>query len=370
MKWAISVAILAVAACAMVAGFALAATPASGTVSKNQDVTWQGGPFTASNPAVCVGSADPTCDHFFLNVDGREGAHVLVAIDGAMDTDDYDLFVYYPDGTLAGQKATGSGNEAVVFEHSTTHGTGPYEVRVQPFLVGAGSTYTGVAQVTRDAIDGEPRECLEPTPAAIGIDTGQTITLSVVTLLDGIGRARGEEVLAKAAESYAPLNVVLTSRFRTVAFTGDDADGLIQQAKNLYGGERPRGVDIVYVLTSKDIQSGGNTAVAGLADCIGGVRFPDRAFAVGENIAENRPLGPFVTTVNGSAVVAAHEIGHLMGAHHHYANCAEGLASDELLALELTPCTLMFNAVNTASLRFSTVNTAVVRGHAVDYASP
>ena len=76
------------------------------------------------------------------------------------------------------------------------------------------------------------------------------------------------------------------------------------------------------------------------------------------------------TTVNGTAVVAAHEIGHLMGAHHHYANCVEGIAPDELLGLELTPCTLMFNAVNPASLRFSAVNGPVVRGHAVDFASP
>ena len=100
------------------------------------------------------------------------------------------------------------------------------------------------------------------------------------------------------------------------------------------------------------------------------MRFPDRAFAVGEDITENRPLGPFVTTVNGTAVVAAHEIGHLMGAHHHYANCVEGIRPDELLGLELTPCTLMFNAVNPASLRFSSVNGPVVRGHAVNYASP
>jgi hypothetical protein len=33
--------------------------------------------------------------------------------------------------------------------------------------------------------------------------------------------------------------------------------------------------------------------------------------------------------------------------------------------LELTPCTLMFNAVNPASLLFSALNSPVVRGHAV-----
>jgi hypothetical protein len=368
-----SFAVLGAAAAAAVSvwvGIGVAATPSSGTVSTGQDAVWQGGPFTVPNPAACLGSADPTCDHFFLEVDAPAGSNVLVAIDGAADADDYDLFVYHPDGTLAAQKATGGGNESVVFEHGTAHGTGPYEVRVQPFLVSPGSTYSGAAALTGAAVDGEPRECLAPVPPALGLDLGQPITLSVVTLLDGITAARGAEVMAKAAEAYAPLNVVVESQFQTVSFTGDEAEGLIQQAKDLFGGERPQGADLVYVLTSKNIQSGGNASVAGLADCIGGVRFPERAFAVGENISENDPLGPFVTTVNGTAVVAAHELGHLMGAHHHYANCVEGVAADELLANQLTPCTLMFNAVDTASLKFSIVNTPVVRGHAVDYASP
>jgi hypothetical protein len=166
------------------------------------------------------------------------------------------------------------------------------------------------------------------------------------------------------------VSISLQSRFRTVSFTGDDAQGLIDQAKALVGGERPAGVDLVYVLTSKDIQAGGNYSVAGLADCIGGVRFPERAFAVGEQIAEDRPVGPFVTTVAGTSVVAAHELGHLMGAHHHYANCVQGTSVAEMERLELTPCTLMFNAVNTASLLFSAVNTPVVRGHVVKYAAP
>lgn len=350
------------------------ATPASATVSRSQDVVWSGGPFTLSNPAVCVGAGDPTCDHFSLTVDAKAGTHVFVAIDGKLDGDDYDLFVYYPDGSLAAQKATGSGNEMVVFQHRTDLGAGPYEVRVQPFLVTPGSTYAGVAQITKDEIDGVPRECLEPTPDTISVsgitDLGQSVTLSTLVLLDGVARDRGEQVMTKAGDAYAPAKVALSSRFRSVNFTGDDADGLIQQAKSMFGGVRPQGIDLVYVLTSKNIQLGGNTAVAGLADCIGGVRFPDRAFAVGENIRENRPLGPFVTTVNGTAVVAAHELGHLMGGHHHYANCVEGAATGEVTGLELTPCTLMFNAVNPASLKFSIVNTPVVRGHAVKYAAP
>src|SRR5687768_14597643 len=130
------------------------ASPASGTVSRQEDVTWSGGPFTLPNPAACPTSLDPACDHFALTVDARHGAPVTVAIDGQLDSDDYDLFVYYPDGTLAAQQATAGGNEVVTFEHRTDRGAGPYDVRVQPFLVGIGSTYTGVATITnKEEID-------------------------------------------------------------------------------------------------------------------------------------------------------------------------------------------------------------------------
>ena len=75
-----------------------------------------------------------------------------------------------------------------------------------------------------------------------------------------------------------------------MSFGGTDAQGLIDQSKALFGGARPAGIDVVYTLTSKDIQAGGNTAVAGLADCIGGVAFDDRAFAVGEEFTTDESL--------------------------------------------------------------------------------
>ena len=56
-----------------------------------------------------------------------------------------------------------------------------------------------------------------------------------------------------------------------------------------------------------------------------------------------------------------------MGAHHHYANCAENL----LAALaDDNPCTLMFNEASFTGRRFSTLNGLVVQGHAQLYALP
>lgn len=356
-----------------------AAEPGSGTVSKGKKTsTWLGGPHTASvpSPAGCITASNPACEAFALTVDLKPGSNFAVAIASEIEGDDYDLYVYYPNGTLAGSSATESGNEAVVIKHTLLQGIGPYKVRVLPFTVSVGSTYQGIARATRDAAvePEDPNACLEAIPAAIGIsgitDSGQTVSLDVTVLLDGVSVGLGNQIMTKAAESYAPVGIDLNVvSYQTVTFTGTEGAALIQQAKDRFGGVRPAGSDLVYVLSSKDLTTDGDTGLAGLADCIGGVRFAHHAFAVGEAVGiEEAAIGPFLLEVDAHPEIAAHELGHLMGAHHHYANCVEGLLQGE--ATDLSPCSLMFNFVDFQSLNFSQVNTAVVRGHAVQYASP
>ena len=210
-------------------------------------------------------------------------------------------------------------------------------------------------------------ECVELLPAAIAVPPGEPATLRVRVLLDGVSQAQGEEVFQLVQRSYAPLNVTVVPAFEAVSFSGDDAEALNAQAKARFGGVRPGDADVVYTLTSKNIVAAGSDAVAGLADCIGGVAFPARAFAVGEVLDPDRTqLGELLMADHLTAKVAAHEIGHLLGAQHHYANCIEGLLSE--LGSELSPCTLMFNAVDLTSFPFSIVNSLVVRGHLEAYA--
>ena len=349
-----------------------AASPAGGSLGgKSKSVSWTG-TATAVNPAVCVGAADPTCDHYSLTLNVKSGQDVSIGIVGA-EGDDWDLFVYGPDGSQVASSATPESSESVVIDGRPA---GTYEVRVQPFTVTPGATYDGRAAVVKAAaadagpID-EEQECLEPVPAAVGTDHltgGPLLDLAVRVLVDGPSTARAQEIFATAATSYEPLGATLRAvSYESVNFTGDDAQGLIDQAKARFGGARPAGADLVYVFTSKDIQAGGNTAVAGLADCIGGVRFDNQAFAVGEDFGPEEQADPLQR--NGTAKVLAHELGHLMGAHHHYANCVEGNLS-EVGEPEVSPCTLMFNVVNLASLNFSALNGTVVRGHATEYAAP
>lgn len=123
-----------------------AAEPASGTVSPGQPSTsWRGGPFEVSNPVACQPGVDaPGCDRFHLTIEPpAEGGHLVeVSIEPSGAADDYDLFVFAPDGSEAGSSATASGSETVTLEEPEA---GTYEVVVQAWLVDSASTYHGSA---------------------------------------------------------------------------------------------------------------------------------------------------------------------------------------------------------------------------------
>ena len=365
-----------------------AATPSSGSVDNNNEVTWSGTPL-APNPVACATATDPSCDHFTLTVASKSVKRILVAIAPAagFEEDDYDLFVYDNAGTLVGSSASSAGNESVVFNNT---GAPYYEVRVQPWETALGSRYNGLASRTKE-VPVEPEEvstqdCDEFVPENISVagvlDAGQRVELGVYLLLDGTDPLRAANVMKKAAESYSPLGIDLVLKgSQAVSFTPFISDQLIQAAKDAVGGVPPAGIDLVGVFTSKGMQGLlPGTTVVGQADCIGGVRWDDRSFfVVSDLIASENPTTGNAGTINtvlgmnpnvdATAEVFAHEMGHLMGAHHHYANCVEGQLSSGA-PNDLSPCTLMFNAVNFASLNFSTLEGAVVRGHAVNHAAP
>ena len=254
----------------------------------------------------------------------------------------------------------------------------------------------------------EPPDCTEFVPASYSVtgitDDAKKVSLDVYMLLDfkegaairaKLQRAKrtgnvalrrdakaefrvlvkkAKDFLKKSPTSYAPLEIKLNfkkwgllaqPRKRIV-----DSQKIINLSKKQFGGRRPGGYDIVYTLTDLDMTAPGlGSAVAGQADCIGGVRYDKHAFAVGEiSQFEDLQLGPVTFYHAATAKIASHEIGHLMGAHHHYQDCVEGIPS-ELEEGEPSPCTLMTNAVDFQSLNFSVLEGAVVRGHALDFAA-
>ncbi|MBI2212222.1 MAG: hypothetical protein HYU52_01130 [Acidobacteria bacterium] len=375
------------------AATASAASPESGNVDGNRgEATWTGGPFYVSNPATTAGLVkpvpcdfgQPACDTFRVTV-ASNVKELLIAIAPAngYESDDYDLHIYDDKGSRVGEDADEDGYESSVI---ATDGTSTYfDVRVQPYLVVPGSSYSGVVQATRRQPVDVVTECLELIPENIGstiLDGGQRVELSLMLLLDGTDAAVAQQLVARAAESYKPLNIDLTLvKTKAVAFTSSISTDLIAAAKATVGGVPPKGIDIVGVLTNKTMQAATADAgtVVGQADCIGGIRWDSTSFFVATDIRdiENPTTGTTGTlnslglnpNVDAASETVAHEIGHLLGAHHHYANCVEGNLSSGGPS-DVSPCTLMFPAVNFASLNFAALEGAVVRGHTVQHASP
>ena len=369
-----------------------AAEPANGNVGGKDEAVWSGGPFYVSNPATTAGAVkqvpcdlgQPVCDSYRLTVDSGV-KQVLVAIAPAQgfDTDDYDLYVYNDKGVQIATDADADGRESTVIANDGT--SAYFDVRVQAYTVSAGSSYNGVAQATRKQPVDTVRECLELIPENIQLpvlDSGQRVELSVLLLLDGTSATVAQQVMARAAESYRPLNIDLVLKgTKTVAYTTTVSEELISAAKASVGGKPPKGVDLVGVFTNKGMQAatGGAGTVVGQADCIGGIRWDDTSFFVVSDIRdiENPTTGNTGTlnsmglnpNVDATAEVMAHEIGHLMGAHHHYANCVEGNLTSAGPS-DVSPCTLMFPMVNFASLNFAALEGSTVRGHAVNHATP
>ena len=389
---------------------ARAASPTSGTVRAPGDrVTWTGGPFVTSNPtnptpgAPFCEAPQPGCDHYTLTVTPQAAPSTLV-IDVRPDNpaDDYDLYVYGPNGQLEGSSAASPGDapggaEAVAIGAPPA---GEYDVVVQAYAVLPGSTYAAAASLraggTREYQDQDVVTCLEAVPDKAGVagltDDGRRVSVDVTVLVDDtVPLSRARDVFATAKRSYDPLAIDLNvTRYVPVSLpsdgtvtrveddktvgmaTGPDA---IAFAKRLMGGIRPPDSDVVYLLTDKDLyipdetaENGRDSGLLGQADCIGGVRFDQHAFAVGElgdHLREE--IGPLSMLGNAGAKTASHEIGHLLGAHHHYFDCVEGLLT-ETDEGELSPCTIMSPYVTFGSINFGVVDGAVVRGHAVSYA--
>ena len=229
-----------------------------------------------------------------------------------------------------------------------------------------------------DLIDIEDAECsssdtLAPEHHEIPLvgDYTTPLDLDVHVLMVGIDEEAAQQIMAWAEQVFASINIRVRSVYEPVdlaiapppdgatgaVLSTSESQAYIDASKAHFGGVRPPHADVVYTMVSGELAS----SVAGQADCVGGIAFDDSAFSVGEASAEDADW------VRWSGKIAAHEIAHLLAAHHHYANCAQGAPGD--IVEYLQPCTLMFNDVFFISPQFSTLEAAVVRRWALDYLS-
>lgn len=198
-----------------------------------------------------------------------------------------------------------------------------------------------------------------PPPALQGLaDSGEKYEIHVRVLVEGIDPQRALELAELAAKPFGEIGVILVYSFEQVAFQGVEVDELLAQARERFGGARPSGIDLVHLITAKNVLYKGTDTYAGGADCVGGIRFPERGFSFSEDdpTVERRGYYGLRPYPYWSAVVMAHEIGHEMGAHHHDGNCVEGATADPL-----TPCTVMEVAIQFRGLHFGTAERTAIR---------
>jgi hypothetical protein len=135
-----------------------AATPATATLSKaKRTLSWTGADTALSMPLTgdlaldCNVFGDPSCDHFALKIDLGEGAKVQVQIKGENPSresegtmyNDFDIFIYDPNGLKVASGESGNGYETVTFTHRARFRKKTYDVAVRPWLVVPGDGYKG-----------------------------------------------------------------------------------------------------------------------------------------------------------------------------------------------------------------------------------
>lgn len=206
----------------------------------------------------------------------------------------------------------------------------------------------------------------EVTPAP-ALATTPVLPLEVRVMVEPADLTVAKDYMAVAAGVFERAGVRLKVRYDEVTApagweadvlgAGPGSDALFAFMKDRYGGQRPRGVDLVYFMT--------RYWAGGMADCIGGVADPATAFAFGSVDYALEGAVPAPTANEG--VIAAHELGHLLGAHHHYSNCAEALPSGATRG-DTNLCTTMSPLATTASTTFGLLERSYVRYYVEKYA--
>jgi len=178
---------------------AWAAAPSSGTVSSSSaQASWTGGPGTPTAASTCGGPSNPSCDNYKLTIVPPSYSFKVEISLTLGATDDYDLEVYNPDGSLAGNSGNSAGTKETVT--LTNPAAGTYTITASPYA--AVSAYQGSAKISQ----------IPPPPPA---STATPPRYANYTPPDGMGGNAGEPSIGVDRRTGKVMYIAGTQTLRT-----------------------------------------------------------------------------------------------------------------------------------------------------------
>ena len=177
---------------------AWAATPAAGAVSQaTPQTSWTGGPLTPTAANTCSGPNNPQCDNYKLTIVPPSYAFKVDITLTVQPTDDYDLEVYGPDGSLVANSGNSAGQAEKVTLANPASGT--YTVSASPFAPVQG--YSAAAKISQ----------LPPPPAG-STETPPRYTNYIPP--NGMGASAGEPTLGVDRDTGKVMYIAGTETLR------------------------------------------------------------------------------------------------------------------------------------------------------------
>lgn len=228
---------------------------------------------------------------------------------------------------------------------------------------------------TDDALDKSDFSCLHPLPLPLAAPTGLVTGWSARTFDNAVAVDQefvdhyGGDWAAVATgfmnagdgfyETQIDMGLSMVD-LHAHTLSGGDTGALLGSVRNHYQASHSGlARENVQYFTGKTL-----SGAVGQANCIGGAGTTSIAYTV--SLAANFDpidLFGFQVYADGYVKILVHELGHILSAHHHYANCAEAAPYFQP-SQPSEVCTLMINYVDFPVFTLSTANKLSTRGWA------
>ena len=354
------VALLASSSC--FAGISQAASAPSRSLTRiGQTISWSG-TLSTPDPMGCGAVTSRGCDVTAVTVVAPAGSWITIGADdpqGYLRVSDNGTYVASHGTTYAVPPQYSTTPPSTTFQQVRS-GTVVYQIGVSDPTATTTMPlpYRANARLAGKAFDRDG-DCYfgdSGASALLAADDGAPLALAVrlVTAPADAAEVRSK-VIPALIETYRRINVVMSISLDVMPLLNVDTYPY-EQVQRRYGGVRPAGIDVVHVVS--------DNFPGGFGNCIGGVAFAERAFSTGSlhYSLQGTVAVPMVT----AAAIAAHEIGHLLGAQHPMGHCVEAapqLATQPASDHSIGPCTVMFPAAVGVSETFARLERATIRSY-------